>query len=272
MAPVPGEQLQVAVEGGALAVERWPGTGPTVVLLHAGVSDRRGWRATVESGLVHAARVVAYDRRGFGDSPPSASPYRDLDDLLAVLDALVDGPAWLVGSSMGGQLALDAAVTAPDRVAGLVLITPAVSGAPEGGPLDEPTRRLVERLRAARGDVAEQNRLETWLWLDGPAQQEGRVGGPARALALAMNEVALRNEVADEPGVAVADVWARVTEIRCPVTVAYGELDVPQVVATTRQLAGRLGVPAHALPSTAHLPYLEQPAAVADLVRAALPG
>lgn len=43
------------------------------------------------------------------------------------------------------------------------------------------------------GYLEEVNRLETWLWLDGPSEPEDRVGGEARALALDMNAIILRN-------------------------------------------------------------------------------
>ena len=68
--------------------------------------------------------VVAYDGRGHGESPVSAAPFTHAGDLLAVLDRVGAGRAWLVGASAGGGLA-------PDRVAGLVLLGTAVSGAPE---------------------------------------------------------------------------------------------------------------------------------------------
>src|SRR5215208_8392947 len=99
------------------------------------ICDRRSWRE-VGALLAAAGRdVVAYDRRGFGEVPQPDAPFRHVDDLLAVLDAISpDAPAWLVGSSMGGGVALDAALEAPERVAGLVLVAPAVSGDPE---LDE---------------------------------------------------------------------------------------------------------------------------------------
>ena len=93
-----------------LAGVRWEGEGVPLVLLHAGVADRRGWREVAER---LTTPVIAYDRRGFGETPPSAEPFTHLDDLVAVLDATVDGPAWLVGNSMGGALALDAALTVP---------------------------------------------------------------------------------------------------------------------------------------------------------------
>jgi pimeloyl-ACP methyl ester carboxylesterase len=95
---------------------------------------------------------------------------------------------------MGGELALDLALRAPDRVAGLILLAPAVSGAPEPS-LDPDTQRLSDLIdqALAAGDLDELNRLETWLWLDGPSSREGRVGDPARALALAMNAIVIAN-------------------------------------------------------------------------------
>ena len=124
-----------------LARDHLTADGPRVVLLHAGVADRRAWRDVAPELHAMGADVLAYDRRGFGETPASAEPFRHVDDLLGLLD----GPAWLVGNSMGGAIALDAALLAPDAVAGLVLIAPAVSGAPEDAieNLDPDTRRIV---------------------------------------------------------------------------------------------------------------------------------
>src|SRR5215831_15643386 len=103
------ERFVLPREGCDLAGERWPGGAPLVVLLHEGVSDRRGW----------------------GESAVSTAPFTHVDDVLAVLDREQAGQAWLAGASAGGGLALDTALLAPDRVAGLVLFGTAVSGAPE---------------------------------------------------------------------------------------------------------------------------------------------
>src|SRR5262245_50216583 len=117
------ERVEIPAAGSALVADRWSGSAPTIVLLHAGVCDRRSWRAVGDRLAGHD--VIAYDRRGFGDVPPADAPFRHLDDLLAVLDTV--SPAWLVGSSMGGGLAIDAALEAPERVAGLVLLAPTIS-------------------------------------------------------------------------------------------------------------------------------------------------
>ena len=153
------ERFDVSQDGTTLAGERWPGGGQTVLLLHEGVADRRGW-AEVAGLLAPELTVMAYDRRGYGQTPPSAEPFSHLDDLLAVIGHAGVGPVWLAGASAGGGLALDAALVAPHRVAGLVVMGAAVSGAPEPG-LDAATKRfepLLEKAWAAR-DTGEINRL-----------------------------------------------------------------------------------------------------------------
>jgi pimeloyl-ACP methyl ester carboxylesterase len=270
---VMSERFVVARDRCDLAGERWPGRGRLVVLLHEGVSDRRGWRQ-VALRLAPQVVAVAYDRRGYGETAVSAVPFTHVDDLLAVLDQEKAKRAWLVGASAGGGLALDTALIAPDRVAGLVLLGTAVSGAPEPQ-LEPDTQRFDALLDAAlaAGNFAEVNRLETWLWLDGPSAPEGRVGGEARALALDMNAIILRNGAREDEGASGVDAWHRLDEVQIPVTVACGELDVPFLLARSRELAGRLRNGRYReLPGMAHQPYLEQPGQVADLVLGALAG
>jgi pimeloyl-ACP methyl ester carboxylesterase len=265
------EPIVVAREGSQLVGERWSDGDRTVVFLHAGVADRRSWRGVV-SRLEGLGTVVTYDRRGHGDSEPSDVPFSHVDDLLAVLDDVRAEAAWLVGSSMGGGVAMDAALVAPERVAGLVLLAPAISGAPEPE-LDARIQRFDERITEAMaaGDVDEANRLETWLWLDGPAGPEGRVGGDSRALALAMNEVILRHDVSEDAGASGVDAWSHLDQVLVPTTVACGDLDLAFLVARSRDLVGRLPVGRHrVLEGMAHLPYLERPEVVADLVSEAV--
>jgi pimeloyl-ACP methyl ester carboxylesterase len=265
------ERIVVAREGSQLVGERWSGGDRTVVLLHAGVADRRSWWGVV-TGLVEVATVVTYDRRGHGDSAPSDAPFSHVDDLLAVVDDVQAEQVWLVGSSMGGGVALDATLVAPERVAGLVLLAPAISGAPDPE-VDGEIQRFDERITAAvaAGDVDEVNRLETWLWLDGPAGPEGRVGGEPRARALAMNEVILRHDGSEDAGASGVDAWSRLDQVLVPATVACGDLDLAFLVTQSRDLARRLPLGHHrVLEGMAHLPYLEQPEVIAELVAEAV--
>jgi pimeloyl-ACP methyl ester carboxylesterase len=264
--------FQVARPGGQLAGDVWPGTGPTAVLLHSGIGDRRSWDGTAPR-LAPGCRVVTYDRRGSGESPPPTAGFTHLGDLAAVLDVTAPGPVWLVGSSMGGGLALDAAVSWPERLAGLVLIAPAVSGAPDTGSLGPDGDRLGALIDAAydAGDLDEVNRLETWFWLDGPSSPEGRVSGPARQLLQKMNGNILAQAADEDAGDAGLDTWSRLASITLPTLVCWGPLDLPPIVTRSAELAQRIpGATGTELPGTAHLPYLEQPGPVADLITAAI--
>ena len=107
------------------------GEGVPVVLLHGLTATRRyvvmGSRALERSGH----RVVAYDARGHGRSSPAPDPadygYEALAaDLLAVLDERGIERAVLAGASMGAHTIVRLALDHGDRVAGLVLITPAL--------------------------------------------------------------------------------------------------------------------------------------------------
>jgi pimeloyl-ACP methyl ester carboxylesterase len=270
------ERFVLPLDGCDLAGERWagdagPAAGPLVVLLHEGVADRRGWHQ-VAALLAPQATVVAYDRRGYGESPVSTSEFTNAGDLRTVMDAEDVERAWLVGASAGGGLALDAALLMPERVAGLVLIGTSVSGAPESA-MDETVQRFDAQFEAAieAGDDAEINRLDTWFWLDGPYSPEGRVGGAARDLAIEMNAIIIGNDAPDGAGDNGVDAWSRLAEINVPVTVACGALDAGFIIDRSRDLARRLPKASYVeLPGVAHQPYLEQPTAVADLIRGAI--
>ena len=249
------------------------GSGPGLVFLHAGVADRRSWTALRdEFSATH--RTVAYDRRGFGETTYAVGPFSHLDDLVAVLDHEGLDEVSLVGNSMGGGLALDFALVYPERTRSLFLIGTAVSGVPPVETLSAPVQALDEALDAAdeAGDLTEVNRLEAWLWLDGPAAPEGRVGGPVRELFLAMNGRALE---ATDPGQERErpPAFARLSTIEAPTLVMVGDLDLPLGVDRSKQIADLLPHGEYVqLADVAHLPALERPDLVIPVLREFLAG
>jgi len=271
-------RLIEAPDGARIALERFPGDGPKVVLLHAGVADRRSW-SDVARWLNEGsdADVSTFDRRGFGVTAAADGPFDHVDDLAAVLDSVApDEPVWLVGNSQGGLIALDLAMTLPERVTGLVLISPAVSGAPDIGDdeLDPSTRRIAEEIDAAEaaGDHDRVNELEVRLWLDGPAAPAGRVVGEIRDLALRMNAIALASGQSEHERDCGRDAWSLLERIGTPTTVIWGEFDVPAVIDSCRELALRLPSCADpvVLDDAAHLPGLEHPRRTASTIAAAI--
>ena len=97
------------------------GAGSPVLLIHGTAPDLFD---ALQAELSRDHRVIRFDRRGFGAS--GLSPVRALtphaEDAAALLDA--HGPAIIVGWSMGGVIALEAAMLRPDKVRGLVLLEP----------------------------------------------------------------------------------------------------------------------------------------------------
>lgn len=107
-----------------------PGQGslPPVVLLHGIGSSAAPFTPLIARLLPHVRRVVAPDFPGHGWSPEAratVTPEALFEALAQALDALLDEPAIVVGNSLGGAVALHYAIARPDRVAGLLLLSPA---------------------------------------------------------------------------------------------------------------------------------------------------
>jgi len=247
------------------------GNGPSVVLIHAGVADRRSWFEVMDQLSGQGVRCLAYDQRGYGDTTYDTEPYSAREDLLAVLAGRGLSRAVLVGCSRGGQIALDVAVTMPEVVDALMLIGSAPSDAPFPTSPPEVTElaAAVEKAEAA-GDLAAVNELEARIWLDGPMAPPGRVGSPARDLFLDMNGRALAAPDAGEME-PFAPTWEELPRLGMPVSLLVGELDLPELRAAAEAVAARIpGAEFQLMPETAHLPMVEQPAATAEAIRTLL--
>lgn len=110
--------------GVRLAVREWPGDGPPILLLH-GLASTSHIFDLVAPRLAPPFRVVAYDQRGHGESGKPGAGYgfdHTAGDALEVIRALRLRRPVLVGHSWGGNVALEAAVRAPRRVAATILI------------------------------------------------------------------------------------------------------------------------------------------------------
>ncbi|MER5625060.1 alpha/beta fold hydrolase [Streptosporangium sp. NPDC002544] len=253
------------------------GSGPAVLFAHAGIADRRMWEHQFLA-LSARHRVIRYDWRGYGESGDAAGGFAHHEDLLAVLDALGVERAALVGCSMGGAYALDAALAAPGRVTALALVCSGLSGHAWPAEMLEQARVRVhsavpaDRLRRYRAGEAETVDAADVAAM-AEAQVRWQVAGPDRGredLAPAVWEAA----VAMCRGV-FERLWSgppsaerqldppakgRLGEIGVPTLVVNGLADVPQIQAVSGLLAdGIAGARRLDLPRTGHLPPLERP-------------
>ncbi|WP_306326451.1 alpha/beta fold hydrolase [Streptomyces venezuelae] len=242
------------------------GDGPsTVLLLHSGVCDRRMWDGQFHALAEAGHRVVRCDLRGFGDTPVDA-PHTHADDVRDLLDHLGVARAAVVGSSFGGEVALELAARHPGHVSALALLG---SGMPGFVPSDELRAwggREDELLEAGDLDGAVELNVDTWL---GP-----EAGPRARALVREMQRRAFELQLAapEEFSPVTPEVTADdLAGIEVPALVAVGAHDLPDFRAVADDLARLLpGARRVDLDWAGHLPALERPEETARLLTAFL--
>ena len=238
------------------------GSGEAVVLLHSGMCDRRMWDPQW-GPLARRFTVVRCDLRGFGATALPDEPFSNADDVLSVLDHLGVERASLIGSSLGGRVALEVAAGRPHRVAKLALLCPALRGLP----LTEAVRRfaLREDELLERGQIAEATALNVRTWL-GPQASE-KTG----ALVHAMQARAFELQLAADTGGPVVPDEIDLARISAPALIVAGALDLDYFRSVARHLAASLPrARLVTLDWAAHLPSLERPEDVTSLMLAFL--
>ncbi|PNE39464.1 MULTISPECIES: alpha/beta fold hydrolase [Streptomyces] len=236
------------------------GDGPTLVLLHSGVCDRGMWDPQWSALIDAGYRVVRCDFRGFGQTPLPDRRYNDAEDVLGLLDVLGIERAALVASSYGGCVALEIAARRPDRAIALALLC---AGLPEHEPTDE-LRAFGEREDALleAGDLAGAVELNVDTWL-GPDAEE-----MVRQEVCRMQRHAFEVQLAAPEGAGRRhETEIDLSAIKAPCLAVSGAHDLADFRQIAAQLPGLLTNAWHLeLPWAAHLPSLERPAVVTDLL------
>ncbi len=248
-----------------------PRDGLPLVLLHSGFADHTQFDNLVPA-LAERYRVITPDARGHGYSANASEPFRQTDDLAALLRHLDLGrPVVLVGISMGAVIAVDTVLEHPELVRALVVSGRGI-GEPDLGDPWSAARQEAQRAALSVGDVPG--------WLDGFAQW---IPGPRRSLADVapgvadkVKEMALRTLMKHAPGetdhlVPVDGVAARAAGITVPVLAINGAFDAPGTVQTADALLravpdGRTVL----LDGAGHFTTMEQPEAFVRALEAFL--
>jgi pimeloyl-ACP methyl ester carboxylesterase len=237
---------------------RTPGWGPALLLVHAGIADRRMWDDQMGPFADAGWTVIRADLPGFGETPTPTRPVALWATLRDLLDHLGVERAVVAGASLGGRAAVDLALAAPERVRALVLVGSGLAG----HRFQEPALlELWDQSEGAleRGDHGEAARLEIDTWVVGMGRDPSVVDPEVRRRVRDMLLVAYEHGPADleEPDPPAAD---RLGEVAAPTLVVVGEHDRPDIHAMAGALAGGIpGAERALLPGTAHLPNMEQP-------------
>jgi 3-oxoadipate enol-lactonase len=242
------------VNGQHLYFEDSGGNGPPVIFSHGFLMDHEMFAPQV-AALAPEFRCITWDERGFGQTAATASfTYWDsATDCLALLDHLEIGTAVLAGMSQGGFLSLRAALTAPERVRGLVLIDT------EAGVEDPEVIPLYQGMR------------DEWV-TNGPGNVQDGIAAlilgadvdPAPWFAK-WNEVPKENlSLPFECLVGRDDVTDRLSEISAPTIIFHGDADAAIPMSKAEALCAGLadcrGIVA--VEGAAHAPNLSHPDAV----------
>jgi pimeloyl-ACP methyl ester carboxylesterase len=230
------------------------GSGPLAIFLHGFMMDHTLWLDQL-AGLAHRRRCVSFDQRGFGRSDPISADVLDLDryadDVDAVIRALGEESADLVGFSFGGAIALLTWQRHRERVRSLSVLSTGFGPAPNGAP--PPPRPpgaqgTVEYLEGNAQKAVFQGKQVLFLqfndYIFGPA------GGRASLMARARYKSMFEGTRADMQ-VATFRTMQRARDLRSifervdvPVQLIAGELDIfsPAMAAEVASTNARAAV------------------------------
>lgn len=240
--------------------------GPPVIMLH-GYTDSSFSFSPVLPLLPRSWHLLALDQRGHGDSGRPQAGYAMADfaaDVLAFADALDLPRAVLVGHSMGALVALETALRAPERVAGLALLGggPAMHHLPVISELKEAVDALGDPVPYG---FAEEFQASTTCQPMAPeflsAVVEESLKLPARVWRAALD------------GQVGADFTVRLPRIAAPALLLWGEQDTIFGRAEQEALCrGLARAELRAYPETGHAIHWERPGRVASDLRAFVEG
>ena len=240
------------------------GEGLPLVLIHGLGYARWGWEPVVDA-LAEHFEVLLFDNRGIGESDAPPGPYTAAEmagDVFRVLDEAGVVRAHVLGTSLGGMIAQEVALSAPERVERVVLICTTPGGS-HAAPMPSQTVRLMTEATALEPLVALRRFVENALAPEAPDELVERI-------------LAHRIRTAQPPDAWLAqaaagqafDAWDRLPKIGAPTLVLHGEEDVVVDPANADLLVTRIpGARVETFPNCGHLFFWEQPARFVQVVK-----
>jgi 3-oxoadipate enol-lactonase len=240
----------IKVDDGRLFYEI-AGKGENIVLLHDGMVNNRIWDEQFPV-LTKNYRVVRYDRRGYGKSTDPQAQYSHIDDLNQVFIQLKIDKAIVFGMSSGGGLAINFALTYPEKVKGLVLVGAVVSG------FGYSSHMTTRGGNFNRSEFSDPVKLRKYFVLDDPYEiYSGNLKAKEKVMSL-LPYFGRDNTVPTKPPEKIAVKC--LSEIKVPTLILVGEYDIPDVHAHAGVInAGIQNSKREIIPKSGHLIPIEQP-------------
>ena len=255
--------MTVAEASGVRIAWERRGAGEPLLLIHGLGYARWGWEPVVDR-LAESHEVVLFDNRGIGESDAPAGPYSVrlmAEDAAAVLDAADLDKAHVVGTSLGGMVALQLALDRPERVDRLVLAC-TTSGGAGAAAMPDRTVRLMQEAPLLPPETALRRFVENAFASDPDSRLVERI--MEHRLATAQPPTAWAAQAAAG---ATFDVWDRVGDVRHPTLVLTGDEDAVVDPRNSELLAERIpNARLAVIPGTGHLFFWEEPDRFVDLV------
>lgn len=211
------------------------GEGPPLILIGGMGMPHQGWAMQINA-LSKVYTVIRFDNRGCGRSTTPDAPYTLADmagDTLTLMNHLGVDAAQVMGASMGGFIALELALAAPDRVSSMVL----AHTAPALPPLTRQRIRLWIRLMEA-GVPDELMAMEQLIWIfpEKAMEKEAAVKALLKNLRLGRNIQSNRGFRGQTKACEQFDVTSRLEEIQAPALLISSRDDISIPLAHTRKL------------------------------------
>lgn len=239
------------------------GDGYPLLLVQGLGYARWGWEP-VADGFAERHEVLLFDNRGIGESDAPPGPYTAVEmaeDTLRVLDEAGVDRAHVVATSLGGMVAQELALAAPERVERLVLVC-TTPGGPSAAPMPVQTVRLMTEAPTLDPQVALRRFVENALAPDPANGIVDRI--LAHRVATAQPAVAWMAQAAAG---AAFDAWDRIPGIRQPTLVVHGTADNVVDVRNAELLAERIpDARVELFPGCGHLLFWEEPTRFVDVV------
>ena len=253
---------RMRINGVELYVEPPAGRGELLIFVHGGWTDHGTWAAVVPA-VTRSFRVVTYDRRGHSRSERGPVPLprrQDEDDLAALIEALGEGPAHLVGSSYGACIALSLAGRRPELVRSVVAHEPTLIGLVPMPEAADVIRSVQDQLAA--GDVEAGTRRFFEEVVLGPGGWE-LVPESIRHAAIGNAQTFV--DMGEDPDWGALDARA-VRRYPGPILVTRGEASPDWLPFVALEVAARIGRECRLIPGAGHSPHLTHPDALAALI------